>query len=444
MSDVRQSSTRQVWALAFPIILSNVTVPLLGAVDTAVMGHLDSPVYLGAVAIGSLVFNYLYWGFGFLRMGTTGLTAQALGADNADEVRATLGRAVITAVGLGLLILTVQSPVIWLMYTAFEASAAVEDFSATYIAIRIWSAPAALVNYALLGWFIGLGRMRLVLLVQVAMNGLNIILDLVFVLGLGMTVDGVALATVIAEIFGMILSLALAIGVVRAVGGRWDLNRLRAVAAFRRLAAINGNLFLRTLFLISAFGWFTAYGARFGDVTLAANAVLLTFLTIASYALDGFAHAAETLVGQSVGRRNESDYRSAIIASTKLAGLVGVLFTLVFVIGGSPLIAALTGIAEVQMEARRYLLWAAAVPIVGVWAYQLDGIYLGATSTRAMRDTMAVSFVVYLGLSLWAMSIWGNHGLWAAFLFFFAVRGVALAVLWPRQWALALAQKARN
>ncbi len=444
MSETRHSSTRRVWALAFPIILSNVTVPLLGAVDTAVMGHLNSPVYLGAVAIGSLVFNYLYWGFGFLRMGTTGLTAQALGADNADEVRATLGRAVITAVGLGLLLLAVQSPVIWLMYNAFEASTAVEDFSATYIAIRIWSAPAALVNYALLGWFIGLGRMRLVLLVQVAMNGLNIILNLVFVLGLGLTVDGVALATVISEIFGMVLSIALAVGVVRAIGGHWDLSRVRAVAAFRRLAAINGNLFLRTLFLISAFGWFTAHGARFGDVTLAANAVLLTFLTIASYALDGFAHAAETLVGQSVGRRNESDYRSAIFASTKLAGLVGVLFTLVFVIGGSLLIAALTGLADVQVEAGRYLLWAAAVPIVGVWAYQLDGIYLGATSTRAMRDTMVVSFIVYLGLSLWAMSMWGNHGLWAAFLFFFAIRGIALAALWPRQWTLALAQKEPN
>ena len=444
MSKSPPSSTRQVWALAFPIILSNVTVPLLGAVDTAVMGHLDSPVYLGAVAIGSLVFNYLYWGFGFLRMGTTGLTAQALGAADQVEVRAILGRALVTAIALGVLLLAIQGPATWLMRTAFDASAVVEDFCATYISIRIWSAPAALVNYALLGWFIGLGRMRLVLLVQVVMNGLNIILDLVFVIGLGMTVDGVALATAISEVVGMVLSLVLALGVVRDVGGHWDLPRIRAFAPLRRLVAINGNLFLRTLFLISAFGWFTAQGARFGDVTLAANAVLLTFLTVASYALDGFAHASETLVGQSIGRRNESDYRSAIVASTKLAGLVGVLFTFTFAIGGALLIAALTSLTEVQAEAGRYLFWAAAIPIVGVWAYQLDGIYLGATSTHAMRDTMALSLAVYLGLSLWTMSLWGNHGLWAAFLLFFAIRGVALAALWPQQWTLALAQQDRT
>ncbi len=346
---------RRVWALALPIILSNVTVPILGAVDTAVMGHLDSPVYLGAVAIGTLVFNYVYWGFGFLRMGTTGLTAQALGAGDSDEVRATLARALATAFGLGLIVLVLQGPIIWLMRTAFDASATVEDFAATYIAIRIWSAPAALINYAIMGLFIGLGRMRLVLYVQVIMNGLNIILDLVFVIGLGWTVDGVALATAISEGVGVALGLYFLIGVLKDTGGRWSSSKIRNPAAFWRLASINGNLFLRTLFLISAYGWFTAQGARFGDVTLAANAVLLTFLTIASYALDGFAHAAETLVGQSIGRRNEAEYREAIIASTKLAGLVGILFTVVYLLGGSLLIAALTSLPDVKAEAARYL-----------------------------------------------------------------------------------------
>lgn len=441
MTRIVHPKTRQVWTLAFPIILSNVTVPLLGAVDTAVMGHLDSPVYLGAVAIGSLVFNYLYWGFGFLRMGTTGLTAQAFGAGDVDEVRATLVRAVGTAIVLGLLLWLVRSPVAALMYSAFEASETVEDGAATYIAIRIWSAPAALINYALLGWFIGLGRMRIVLYIQVFMNGLNIVLDLVFVLGLGMTVDGVALATAISEVAGMIAGVAFAGRLMADIGGVWSLGRLRQAGPFRRLAKVNGNLFLRTLFLISAFGWFTAQGARFGDTTLAANAVLLTFLTIASYALDGFAHAAETLVGQSVGKRDEKEYRSVIVASTQMAGTVGVVFTAVFVAGGGLLVAALTGLPDVRAAADTYLYWAAAVPIVGVWAYQLDGIYLGATSTGAMRDTMALSFVIYLGLSVWAMNGWGNHGLWASFLVFFALRGLLLGVLWPRQWRRVLAQR---
>ena len=300
-SVTKDSEHRRVWRVAGPIILSNISVPLLGAVDTAVVGHLDSPIYLGGVAIGSLIFNYVYWGFGFLRMGTTGLAAQALGARDSHEIWATLNRGFIVAAVLSAIVITLQIPIVESANWLFDASQPVESLASEYFRIRIWAAPAALANYVILGWLIGLQRAGSALTIQVFMNGLNVILDLVFVMGFGWDVQGVALASVLSEYAAIALGLFLCVRILRREGAERNLKNLWDVARFRRLAAINGDIFIRTLFLISAFAVFTAQAAKMGDTTLAANALLLNFQMFLSHALDGFAHAASALVGGAVG-----------------------------------------------------------------------------------------------------------------------------------------------
>lgn len=423
----------RVWALAVPVILANLSVPLLGMVDTAVMGHLDSPAYLGAVAVGALVFDYLYWSFGFLRMGTTGPTAQAIGAGDGAEARAVFGRAFLIGVTVALGLWLVQAPVRTAALALLEGSAEVESLAATYFSIRIWSAPAALVQFAQIGWLMGLGRAKAVLAQQVVANILNICLNLTFVLGLGMDVDGVALATVIAEYTGMVVGFLLMAPSLKALpGGGWDRARLLDPVRLKKLVGINGDIFVRTLCLISAFAWFTAKGAEAGDVTLAANAVLLTFLTIASYGLDGFAHAAETLVGGAVGARNRAALREAVTASTGLALALSAGMAALFLLGGPSLIAVLTGLPEVRAAAGEYLPWAVVLPLVAVWGFQFDGIFLGATESRPLRNMMILCLAAFLALSALLLPAWGNHGLWAAFTVFMALRGASLAALYPR------------
>lgn len=422
---------RRVWALALPIILSNLSVPLLGAVDTAVMGHLDSPVYIGAVAVGALVFSYIYWGFGFLRMGTTGPTAQAIGAGDGAEARAVLGRAALIGVTIGLGLWVLQGPILALAMAMLDASDEVEALATDYVQIRIWSAPAVLVQYAQIGWLMGLGRARSVMIQQIVANLLNITLNLVFVFGLGMTVEGVALATVIAEYAGVGVGFLLMAPALRGLGGGWDLARLLDRKRLKRLIAVNGDIFIRTLCLLSAFAWFTAQGAASGNMVLAANAVLLNFLTFAAFGLDGFAHAAETLVGGAVGARDRDSLRAAVRTTTVWAlGTAGVM-ALGYLLLGDVLIAVLTGIPEVQEAAARYMLWAALMPLVSIWGFQFDGIYLGATESRPLRNMMILCLGLYLPLSWALVHLWGNHGLWASFMVFMGLRGATLALLYP-------------
>ena len=311
---------REIRRLAGPIILSNLSTPLLGAVDTAVMGHLPDAAYLGAVAVGSVIFSFLYWGFGFLRMGTTGFTAQAHGADDRDELRACLGRPLIIAGVLGVLLIALQWPIGRVAFALMDASVQVEAFAGTYFAIRIWSAPFALTNYAVLGWLLGTQRARHALVLQVALNGINIVLDLLFVVGLGYTIAGVAAASLLAEMAAAALGLGLCAHLLRGMGGRWSRARLLARDALVRLFRVNRDIFIRTLTLIFAFAYFTARGAQFGETTLAANAVLMQFQNILSFGLDGFAHAAETLVGSAVGARDRRAFAAAVRTSTIWAG----------------------------------------------------------------------------------------------------------------------------
>ena len=422
---------RRVWRIAGPIILSNVSVPLLGAVDTAVVGHLDSPIYLGGVAIGTLIFNYVYWGFGFLRMGTTGLAAQALGVRDGQEIWATLHRGFVIAAVLSALVIALQVPVVEMALWLVDASVPVEALAGEYFRIRIWAAPAALANYVVLGWLIGLQRAGSALTIQVFMNGLNVVLDLVFVIGFGWDVKGVALASALSEYTAIVLGLLLCVRVLRAERAQRNATVLWDVTRFRRLAAINGDIFIRTLFLISAFAVFTAQAAEMGDAILAANALLLNFQMFLSYALDGFAHAASALVGGAAGARDRTAFRRSVVVSMLWAAGTALVFIVVYASAGRLIVDVLTGLQDVRHESYVYLPWLIASPLISVWSFQLDGVYIGATETRLMRNTMMLSFLGYVGALALLVPAYGNHGLWAALMFFMALRGITLAVPYP-------------
>ncbi|MBL6932095.1 MAG: MATE family efflux transporter [Rhodospirillales bacterium] len=422
---------RDVWHLAAPIILSNVSVPLLGAVDTAVVGHLPGPQYIGAVAIGALIFSFIYWGFGFLRMGTTGFCAQALGAKDNDEVRSVLARAILAAIGLSLLVLVLQWPIKELAFGLLDASGQVEELAREYYQIRIWSAPAALVNYALVGWFIGIRNTRAALVMQLVMNGLNIFLDLWFVMGLDLGVAGVAWATLISEVVAIGVGLILARRNLLKIGGHWVKSHILNSDRLAQMLAVNRDIFIRTLCLQAAFALFTAQGAKMGDAVLAANAILLNFQSIMAYALDGFAHAVEALAGGFLGAKDRNGFRQAVKTSSLWALVFAVIFSLAYAIFGGQLVDLMTNLEDIRALARDYMPWMILTPLLSVWSFQLDGIFIGATRTADMRNAMLFSLAIYgLALALLVPTL-GNHGLWAAFAVLMIARAVTLGLYYP-------------
>lgn len=422
----------KVWALALPIMLANVSIPLVGAVDTAVMGHLPSEIYIGAVAIGAVVFSFLYWGFGFLRMGTTGFVAQAYGARDHNEMANAFARAVAVAVAVGGLLILLQWPIGRLALWLFEAGAETESLAYLYFSIRIWSAPAALVQYAALGFLIGVQRTPAVLGLQLLLNGINITLDLLFVVGLGWEVEGVATASLIGEYTAAVAGVLLVRGTLRRLDGRVEKPRLLDPAAFKALVSVNFNIFVRTLCLVFAFSYFTARGAVFGPATLAANAILMQMIAFISYGLDGFAHAVETLGGGAYGARDLRTFRVAVRTSTQWAAIMAFLNIAVFYLLGGVFIGWMTSLDTVVDQALRYLPWVAMSPLLSVWSFQLDGIYIGATFTREMRNGMLISLAGYLA-AVWLLTPWwGNHGLWGALMIFFVLRALTLYAWYPR------------
>ena len=423
---------RKTWHLAGPIMISNVSVPLLGAVDTAVMGRLPGPHYLGAVAVGALVFSFVYAGLNFLRMGTTGLTAQSYGAQDPDQLRAWLARAGILAIGLGVALIALQVPVIAGALVVIAPSDQVAPLTESYFLIRIWSAPATLMNFAILGWFFGVQNARAALVTQVAMNGVNIILDLWFVIVLGWGVEGVAWATLISEVSASVLGCYLVARILRTIGGRWNIRRAINRDRIRRMLRVNGDIFVRSLCLQVSFVAFTAVAARMGDLVLAANAVLLNFVMLASYALDGFANAVEALTGEAVGARNRVEFRAAVVATGRWALIFAAGFTTIFLAFGGVFIDILSAVPEVRIAAREYLVWAALVPAVGVWSFQLDGIYIGSPRTVDMRNGMIISMAVFAIFAAALVPIYANHGLWLAFWIFMATRAATLGLWYPR------------
>lgn len=416
---------RAILRIAVPVMLSNVSTPLLGVVDIAVIGRLPDPAAIGAVALGALVFSFVFWAFGFLRMGTTGLTAQALGARDPAEIRAGLGRALLIAAAVGAGLVALQWPIGEAAFALLQGSDKVEGLARGYFAVRIWAAPATLANYALLGWFIGLGRARIALVLQLVLNIANMGLDVLFVLVLDMGVAGVAAGTLIAEILAAAVGLALAGRQLRGVPGRASRAALLDRAKLGRAVAVNRDIMIRTLALMTVFIWFTAQGARQGDVLLAANAVLMQFVGVAAYFLDGVAFATEALVGRAAGAAQRAMLLVALRRTTAWAAALALLASLVFGALGPTLIDALTVDDTVRRTARTYLPWAALAPLAGVWSFQLDGVFIGATRSGDMRNAMLQSLAIFL-VGWWLLRPFGNHGLWAALLLSYAARTLTL------------------
>ncbi|MBY5975312.1 MATE family efflux transporter [Phaeobacter italicus] len=427
----QEISHARVLKIALPIVLSNATVPILGAVDTGVVGQMGEAAPIGAVGIGAVILATIYWIFGFLRMGTTGLAAQARGAGDWGETGALLMRGILLAFAAGAVFIIAQAAVFWGAFALAPASAEVEGLARSYLEIRIWGAPATIALYAVTGWLIAVERTRAVFLLQVWMNGLNIVLDLWFVLGLGWGVEGVAIATLMAEWSGLALGLWFCRDAF--AGDQWrDWGRVFDPTRLKRMMQVNGDIMVRSVLLTGSFTTFLFIGADLGDVTLAANQVLLQFVEITAFAMDGFAFTAEAMVGSAVGARSRSHMRQAAILTSQWGVATAVLLGLVFWLGGGWLIDLMSTSPEVRAAGRHYLLWAAALPLLSVASYMFDGIFIGATWTRDMRVAMIQSVALYVGALVILVPLMGNHGLWAALVVLNLARGATLGLRYPR------------
>jgi len=431
-ADDRSGWHRRVLKLAFPIVLANLTQPILGAVDTAVAGHLHSASDLGGVALGGLFFNFVFWGFGFLRMGTTGLVAQAFGADDRDTLRSTVARALLLALAIGLAVVLLQSPLIHYALAAIGGSDDVQRTARLYCGARIGSAPFALANYVVLGFLLGTQKVRIALAAQVFINAVNVVAVLVYVYGFGWDVAGIGAATATADTLGFVFG-AFILWYARPRG----LAPLRFAAlvdprALKQLVVLNRDIFLRTMCLLGSFGWFAHLGASQGDTILAANALLLNFQTFMAYGLDGFAHAAEALVGAAIGARNRHAFQQAVRVTLLWSAIGAAGFSVVYWYGGTWIIDLLTDQQTVRSAAHAFLPWAAVSPVVSVWGFLLDGVFIGATRTRELMRAMVVSLCVFVVASSLLVAPFANHGLWIALLLFMASRGLALSPLVPR------------
>ncbi len=410
-------------------MIANVTTPLLGVVATAATGRLGDPALLGGVAMASLIFDCIFWLFGFLRMGTVALTAQALGARDGDEQRAVLARALITAAAIGLTLIVLQWPLAAALFSLMGGSEAVTGAARHYFFVRLWSAPFALGNYVMLGWLVGLARPMLALSIQIAVNVVNMALTVLLVLVLDWGVTGAAFAAIIAEIAGLALGLALA---WRVLGARFGIGRAAVFdrAQLTRMLAINRDIMIRTAAMIAVYLFFSAQGARAGDTTLAANAVLHNFTLVGAFFLDGFANAAEQLCGRAYGARNRDAFRRAVRLVLIWGFVFGAAVTLLFFVIGRPAIDLMTASEDVRRIAYTYMWLAALAPVCGVMAFAFDGIYIGATWARDMRNLMLASFAIYLAVWAATQSL-GNGGLWTAMLVFFLARGGLQAARYP-------------
>ncbi len=421
---------RQIFKLAIPNILSNLSVPLLSSVDTALVGHLPSPVYIGAVAIGSMIFNFVYWGFGFLRMGTTGLTAQAYGKNDQNDMRLQLWRALFFALSAGLLLILLQDLIVFVSFYLIDASKEVEKFAIIYFRIRIYAAPATLALYALHGWFLGMQNARLPLIITVTINLLNILFNVIFVLQLKMTSDGVALGTVLAQYAGIVLSFFFLFRQYRSYTKIPSFKDIIEMVELTRFFKVNFDLFIRTLSLIFAFSFFTAQSAELGDVTLAANSVLIQLWMIFSYGIDGFAFAAESLVGKYLGARQKTNLIRVIRQIFVLGASLGAIISVVYGLFARPITSLFTNNVQVLNAITPVMVWTIIAPFLNSFCYIWDGIYIGATATKGLRNAMLLAtFGVYLPLHYVLTPLYGNHGMWAALLSLMIFRAISLTAL---------------
>lgn len=410
--------------LAVPMMLAYISTPLVGAVDTAVIGQLGQAAPIGGIAIAAIIFDVLFATFNFLRGGTTGLTAQAVGAGDRLEQASVLLRAILVALAAAFLIILLQQPIAAISIAAMDVEGEVARAALAYFFVRVWSAPFALVNYAVLGWVLGRGESGAGLLLQTLLNGVNIALTMLFVLVFGWGVAGAAWGTLAAEAVAAAAGLALAAAKLRG-GPLPSAATVFDLAQLRRMMAVNGDMMIRSFVLLFAFALFARQGAAFGEVTLAGNAILMTFFLVGGYFLDGFATAAEQLAGRAVGARFRPAFDTVVRLTTVWAVGTGIVLSLAALALGSTIIAVMTTAPEVREAARAYLAWAALTPIAGAIAFQMDGIFIGATWSRDMRNMMLLSVLVYLVALAILPPAFGNGGLWAALLIFLGARSVA-------------------
>ena len=428
--DLTNINNRRVAQIALPIMLSNITVPLLGFFDTAVIGQLGEPELIAALGLGSILISTLYWLCGFLRMGTTGLTAQAKGEDNLREVVQVLIRGLLIGILLGILILLISLPIFRIFFLISPAEPSVEAHALTYVEIRIFSAPIAIANITLIGWLIAMERALRIFFIQFFVNILNLSLSMLLVLTWDYGIEGVAYATLFSELCGFFLSLIMCRNVID-YGSNFTVKGIFNLAKWINLFSINFNIFLRSLLLEMVFLSFLFWGASFGTLVQAANQILIQFLHIFSYALDGFAFSAEVLVGISYGRKKLYDLRKSVLICTRLAAIMALGLSLIVFFFGSGLIDLMTTSAEVVKIANEYLVWITLTPTISFLAYIMDGVFLGSTHTVAMRKAMLISTAFYFSVAIILSSVYQNHGLWLSLSLFLIARALTLFYFYP-------------
>lgn len=425
---------RQILRIALPSIVSNITVPLLGLVDVAITGHLGSAAYIGAIAVGGMLFNIIYWMFAFLRMGTSGMTSQAFGARDLSGVVSVLLRSVCVAICISIVMLCVQVPLKEVSLAIIAPSAEVLDYTCTYYNICIWGAPAALSLFVLTGWCVGMQNSRIPMVVAITQNVANILLSLVLVYGMGLKIEGVAFGTVLAQYVGLMV----AVGLIQHFYGRlrryycgwmvWEKSEML------RFFMLNKDIFLRTCCLILVHFFFIAAGAKLGDTELAVNTMLMQFFMLYSYIMDGFAFAGEAMVGKAIGAQMRGIYHDTVRRLFRWGGAVAIAFTLAYLLLGHHFLLLLTDDASVMAAADTYQPWTLLIPLCGLAAFIWDGVYIGATATRGMLISMASGMVVFFILYILLLPHLGNHGLWVAFLSYLAVRGISQTLMRKTVW----------
>lgn len=420
---------KRILNIAIPNIISNITIPLLGIVDLALVGHLDSEVYIGAIAIGSMIFNFIYWGFSFLRMGTSGFTAQAFGKRNLSECFHILYRALLVGLIGSILLLLLQKPIDLLSFFVIDGSTDVELYARQYFYIRIWAAPATIAIYSISGWYIGMQNAKIPMIIAIVINILNIIFNYTFVKILGMKSNGVALGTVLAQYSGLILSLIFLYRNKIRLKKYFQFNLIVQVSALKRFFKVNRDIFIRTMSLVIALSFFTAQSAKDGDTLLAVNTLLLQFFTIYAYIVDGFAYAGEALAGKYYGARDIKKLKRVTKLLFNWGIVMSLMFTIIYYFGDKLLLGILTDNTLVIENIQPYLIWVYLIPFFSFGAFIWDGIYIGVTASASMRNAMLIStFLLFIPLYYLLHFYLDNHGLWAAFLVFMISRFITLSI----------------
>ena len=421
---------KKILQIAIPSIISNITVPLLGLIDVAIVGHLGTASYIGAIAVGGMLFNIIYWIFGFLRMGTSGMTSQAYGQRNLDEVTNILVRSVVTGFAIATCLIALQYPIKETAFALIKTTPDVEHLANTYFMICVWGAPAVLGLYGFAGWFIGMQNSRIPMFIAITQNVVNIVASTSFVFGLGMKVEGVALGTLIAQYAGLFMAIGLWLRYYGRLKLRIHLRGSLQRAAMRRFFTINSDIFFRTLCLVAVTTFFTSVGARQGDVVLAVNTLLMQLFTLFSYIMDGFAYAGEALAGRYIGAGNKQALRKTVYSLFVWGAGLSLMFTLLYGVGGKEFLELLTNDQSVILESETYFYWVLAIPLAGFSAFLWDGIFIGATATRQMLYSMLVASCCFFLIYYLFFPVMGNHALWLAFITYLFLRGVMQSILY--------------